>query len=105
MIAVRMPYAERRDYAIIRNIWPEIDAVMASPHVPFHKYHERGFQGRMSRHDIISDMVGDFQRMMIYPGKQEDGVPSGVLDAYHGLVERGYTEHMLRDDCGEMIGI
>jgi len=120
MIAVHMPSAERRDHATIKNYWPEIDVTMASPRVPFSEYHKRGYQGQMNRFQLISDLLGDFQKMLVFPRKDlgfgfvnpvDEFPPEEVKDAYHRLVARGYDDkHLLRfkDDhtkAGQIIPI
>jgi len=38
IILLQKPYMERRAYATIKKIWPEVDAVVASPPIPFEEY-------------------------------------------------------------------
>jgi len=111
MTAVHMPSSQRRDFATILKAWPEIDVVMACPRVPMSEYQVRGYQGQMSMRQLISDMLGDFQRTYEYPKRgfmvqQDEPIPKDVLDAYNELAHReGYDEHLLKDDQGKIIEI
>lgn len=108
IIVCHMPSAERRDYATLGKQWPEPqpEFIMNSPAVPFREYHKEGYQGTMSRADLINDLLGDFQRLFVfsrpefgYMKSQEDlgfkPTPLSVKAAYIELVERGYGEHQL----------
>ena len=49
---------------------------------------------------VINIMVGDLQRIMLYPEKgfqiyQE--VPQDVIEAYERLIASGFNKHMMRD--------
>jgi uncharacterized SAM-binding protein YcdF (DUF218 family) len=112
IISVHMPYAERRDYATLRKQWAGPEFIMASPEVPFSEYHVRGFQGQMSRRDLVNDMLGDFQRLFIFPSKgfmvaQKDWeLPSDkVIFAYRELIDIGYGEHQLVRENGKVVDI
>lgn len=112
LIAVHMPYAHRRDLATIKKKWPEVDAVMCGPRVPFEKYHIRGFQGRMTQEELICDMLGDFQRTFVFAKpefgfmvSQKEPVPENVKLAYNELVQRGYTQQLLKDKEEKLIEI
>ena len=106
IIVSHMPSAERRDYATLRKQWQGPEFIMASPHIGFRDYHIEGYQGSMSRRELINDMLGDFQRLFIFPRKefgymmsqQELGLdlPSDkVKEAYSELTGRGYGAHQL----------
>lgn len=117
MICVHMPSAARRDYATIKKHWPEIEVIMVSPNIPFNKYHVRGYQGQFTRHDLISDMLGDLQRCFVYDKlpfnfmiPQDKPLPKKIKDAYYKLVDRNYTEQLIRygkneEHVGEIIPI
>ncbi|RPH35134.1 MAG: YdcF family protein, partial [Planctomycetota bacterium] len=52
---------------------------------------------------VISIMVGDLQRIRLYPGKgfqvpQE--IPPEVWDAYRELVALGYDRHLCEPEAG-----
>jgi len=93
-IVVQKPYMERRSYATFKKLWPEKRFVVASPIISFEKYPN----DEISLEKVIHVMVGDLQRIKIYPEKgfqifQE--IPDGVWQAYEQLVELGYTHHMV----------
>ncbi|MFA5019874.1 MAG: YdcF family protein [Candidatus Pacearchaeota archaeon] len=109
VIFSHMPSSLRRDLATVRKQWPEITPIMVCPEVAFEKYHQRGFQGQMSQVQLIADMLGDFQRMIVYSEEkygfnymapQPDNIPGYVLEAYHELLDFNpeYQEHLVRKD-------
>ena len=111
IISSHMPSSERRDYATLRKQWEGPEFIMSSPNVPFREYNLRGYQGLMTRADLISDMLGDFQRLFIFPKKgfmieQEEPVPENVKEAYVELVSLGYGEgQLIKDEKGEIVNI
>ena len=95
IIAVQKPYMERRTYATIKKVWPEIGLFVTSPQFTFEEYPNKD----ITLDSIINIMVGDLQRIMLYPDRgfqifQE--VPAEVQDAYKILVKAGYTKHMIQ---------
>jgi hypothetical protein len=49
--------------------------------------------------DVISIMVGDLQRIRLYPARGfqiEQQIPERVWEAYEELVKAGYDRHLLR---------
>jgi uncharacterized SAM-binding protein YcdF (DUF218 family) len=99
-ILVQKPYMERRAYATFKNYWPEKRAVVTSPQVSFDEY-LRSFSNRaLSEDEVVSIMVGDLQRIRLYPQKgyqiaQE--IPADVWAAYEELVRAGYDGHLIED--------
>jgi len=96
-IVVQKPYMERRSYATFRKVWPEKRVIVTSPRVSLDEYLEKYSNETLSRDDVISIMVGDLQRIRLYPAKgfqipQE--IPAEVLDAYRELVALGYDHHL-----------
>ena len=94
IIAVQKPYMERRTYATVKKVWPEVELIVTSPQYSFEDYPNDD----ISMEKVINIMVGDLQRIMIYPAKgfqilQE--VPTEVYQAYEELVKQGYTNHMI----------
>lgn len=95
-ILVQKPYMERRAYATLRRLWPEKECIVTSPQISFEDYPN----GEISEDDVINNMVGDLQRIKIYPEKgfqipQE--IPEDVWKAYRELVAAGYTRHLIRN--------
>lgn len=94
IIAVQKPYMERRTYATGKKVWPEAEISVTSPLLTFEEYPTEG----IAADKVIAIMVGDLQRIMVYPEKgfqipQE--VPEEVHEAYDFLVGAGYTERLL----------
>jgi uncharacterized SAM-binding protein YcdF (DUF218 family) len=87
---------ERRTYATFRKVWPEKAAVVTSPPIPFEEYATADIP--LDR--VIHIMVGDLQRIRLYPAKGfqiEQEIPDEVWEAYERLVELGYTDNLIRD--------
>lgn len=97
-ILVQKPYMERRSYATFRKLWPEKEALVTSPQVPFAEYLADYTNSELSGDDVVSIMVGDLQRIELYPEKgfqiyQE--IPHDVWAAYEELVKSGYDKHLI----------
>jgi uncharacterized SAM-binding protein YcdF (DUF218 family) len=95
-ILVQKPYMERRAYATFKKRWPEKEVIVTSPQIDFDHYPTK----ELSKDEIINIMVGDLQRVKIYPAKgfqipQE--IPEDVWDAYEKLVKLGYARHLVKD--------
>lgn len=95
IIAVQKPYMERRTYATVKKVWPEVEVLVTSPQLTFETYPIN----EITIEKVINIMIGDLERIMIYPDKgfqipQE--VPDDVYEAYNILVKAGYTKHMLK---------
>jgi len=100
-ILVQKPYMERRSYAAFRKLWPGTEVVVTSPQVTFKAYIENFSNETLSRHDVISIMVGDLQRLRLYAERgfqipQE--IPDEVWTAYTQLVKAGYDKHLVNQD-------
>ena len=99
-ILVQKPYMERRSYATFRKVWPEKPVIVTSPRVSLDDYLAGYSNEALSTDDVISIMVGDLQRVRVYPEKgfqipQE--IPDDVWNAFEVLVEAGYDRHLVRD--------
>jgi uncharacterized SAM-binding protein YcdF (DUF218 family) len=97
-IVVQKPYMERRSYATFRKVWPEADVIVTSPRATLDEYLDRCSHESFTPDDVISIMVGDLQRIRVYPAKgfqipQE--IPDDVWDAYEALVEAGFDRHLI----------
>ena len=93
-IVVQKPYMERRSYATFKKHWPDKKLIVTSPQIPFEEYPN----DEISLEQVINIMVGDIQRIKIYPKKgfqifQE--IPDDVWQAYEQLVKLGYDKHLL----------
>ncbi len=97
-ILVQKPYMERRSFATFRKVWPEKEVLVTSPQVSFDEY-LRGYANKeFSKEDVISIMVGDLQRIKVYPEKGfqiHQEIPHDVWSAYEELVEAGYNQRLV----------
>jgi len=97
-ILVQKPYMERRAYATFRRFWPEKEAVVTSPQSSFEEYLEKYTNPGLTKDDVVSIMVGDLQRIRLYPARgfqvaQE--IPADVWEAFEELVRAGYDRHLV----------
>jgi uncharacterized SAM-binding protein YcdF (DUF218 family) len=98
-ILVQKPYMERRAFATFRKAWPEKHVQVTSPRVGFREYIARYAHGSLTAGEVVSIMVGDLQRIHLYPARgfqiaQE--IPPGVWAAFENLVAAGYDRHLVR---------
>jgi len=97
-IVVQKPYMERRSFATFRKFWPEKDVIVTSPQVSFDEYLGTYSNGTLSADDVVSIMVGDLQRIRLYPQKGfqiAQDIPDDVWHAYESLVAAGYDKHLI----------
>lgn len=97
-ILIQKPYMERRSFATFKKLWPEKEVVVTSPQVSFDEYLNSYASKDLSSDDVISIMVGDLQRIKLYPEKgfqiyQE--IPDDVWAAYEVLVQAGYNQRLI----------
>src|SRR5690349_5160395 len=98
-IVVQKPYMERRAYATIRKMWPEKQVVLTSPQVSFTEYLAHYTHNSLKESDVIGIMVGDLQRIKLYPelGYQvAQEIPEDVWRAYQELIEAGYDKYLVK---------
>lgn len=96
-IVVQKPYMERRSFATFRKLWPEKEVVVTSPQVSFEDYLEHYASRELTKDDVISIMVGDLQRIKLYPAKGfqiYQDIPAEVWAAYEELVAAGYNQRL-----------
>jgi uncharacterized SAM-binding protein YcdF (DUF218 family) len=97
-ILVQKPYMERRAYATFRKLWPEKQALVTSPQVSFAEYLQEYTNSELSSDAVISIMVGDLQRIKLYPEKGfqiHQEIPEKIWAAYEELVAAGYDKHLI----------
>ena len=97
-IIVQKPYMERRSYATFRKLWPEKDLIVTSPQVSFQSYLSEYANRSLSVEDVISIMVGDLQRIKLYPShgfQIEQEIPADVWSAFELLVHAGYGKYLM----------
>ena len=97
-IVVQKPYMERRSYATFRKVWPEKPVRVTSPRISLDDYLRECSHDALSPSDIVGIMVGDLQRIRLYPEKGfqiHQDIPDDVWRAYEELVEAGYDQYLL----------
>ena len=95
-IVVQKPYMERRSYATFKKHWPAKDILVTSPQISFEEY----ANDEIPLEHVISIMVGDLQRIKIYPEKGFQifqPIPDDVWQAYNELVALGFDKHLIKD--------
>ena len=98
LIVVQKPYMERRSYATFKKVWPEPELIVTSPRVSLDDYLRHYSNDALSIDEVISIMVGDLQRIRVYPGKGfqiPQRIPDDVWEAYEALVAAGYGERLV----------
>ncbi|HEY5391912.1 MAG TPA: YdcF family protein [Hanamia sp.] len=95
-IVVQKPYMERRSYATFKKHWPDKSLIVTSPQISFKEYPTQ----EISMEKVINIMVGDLQRIKIYPKKgfqiyQE--IPAEVWNAFEKLVALGFDKHLINE--------
>ena len=99
-ILVHKPYMERRAFATFRKVWPEKQALVTSPQISFADYPNQ----EIPQHEVINIMVGDLQRIRLYPAKgfqiaQE--MPEEVWAAAQELICMGYSRNLVKQNPTE----
>jgi uncharacterized SAM-binding protein YcdF (DUF218 family) len=92
-LLVQKPYMERRSYATFKKHWPDKELIVTSPRISFEDYPTP----EIPLEKVIHILVGDLQRIRIYPDRgfqifQE--IPDDVWEAYERLVKRGFQQHL-----------
>ena len=97
-IVVQKPYMERRAFATFRKLWPEKNLIVTSPQVSFDEYVAHYTNRALSAADVVAIMVGDLQRIKIYPAcgwQIAQEIPDHVLTAFEELVRAGYDKYLI----------
>ncbi len=97
-IVVQKPYMERRAFATFRKLWPEKEVVVTSPQVSFREYLGEYTNRSLSASDVVGIMVGDLQRIKLYPARGyqiEQEIPDEVWRAFEELVRAGYDKYLI----------
>lgn len=92
-IIVQKPYMERRAMATFEKAWPGKSFVVTSPEISFEDYPTP----EITLEQVINIMIGDLQRIKVYPEKgfqtyQE--IPPDVWQAYERLVALGFNKQL-----------
>ena len=88
---------ERRAFATFMKVWPGKELIVTSARVSFDEYLARYSNDALSPDDVVSIMVGDLQRIRLYPAKGfqiEQDIPDDVWNAFEELVQAGYDKHL-----------
>lgn len=93
-ILVQKPYMERRTLATFAKNWPGRQFVVTSPQLGFEAYPT----AEIPVEQVINIMVGDLQRIKVYPEKgfqiyQE--IPADVWQAFERLVALGFNKQLI----------
>lgn len=98
-ILVQKPYMERRSYATFLRVWPGKTVIVTSPQAGFDDYLARYSNESLTADEVVSIMVGDLQRIRLYPARGfqiEQSIPEDVWAAFEELVSLGYDAHLVR---------
>lgn len=98
IILVQKPFMLRRTYATFMKQWPgeKSEIILTSPPIDFANYPNE----LITEEILINTMVGDLQRISIYPKKGfqiEQNIPENVWQAFEKLVDLGYYKHLIRE--------
>jgi uncharacterized SAM-binding protein YcdF (DUF218 family) len=94
ILLISKPYAQRRSYATMRKLWPEVDVVCASMPLGYDEY----VKSIGDENLVIDMMAGDLQRIIEYPTRGftvQQNVPADVLDAYQRLRAAGFDSRQV----------
>jgi uncharacterized SAM-binding protein YcdF (DUF218 family) len=100
-ILVQKPYMERRAFATFMKVWPGKELLVTSPRVSFDEYLARYSNDALTPDEVVAIMVGDLQRIRLYPAKGfqiEQEIPADVWGAFEELVRAGYDRHLVNDE-------
>ena len=99
VLGVHQPFMERRICAALGVYWPELNFTVTSPQTSIPEYLASAKEQGMTENAAISVIVGDFQRMDLYPklGYQiPQEIPEEAWQAFRTLVDMGYDKQLAR---------
>jgi uncharacterized SAM-binding protein YcdF (DUF218 family) len=94
-IVVQKPYMERRSYATFKKHWPTKELFVTSPQMTLAAY----ANDEIPMEKVINIMVGDLQRIKLYPAKGfqiEQEIPADVWQAFEELVALGFDQQLVK---------
>lgn len=94
-IVVQKPYMERRSYATFKQHWPDKQLTVTSPQISFDDYHSE----EIPVEKVINIMVGDLQRIKLYPEKGfqiYQHIPDDIWQACEKLIDLGFDKHLVK---------
>ena len=97
LLMVHKPYMERRALATFQKLWPDKRAWVTSPPLAMEEYPN----DVISMEEMINILVGDFQRILIYPQKgfqTPQPISKDLLKSFKALVQYGFTQHLIKND-------
>jgi hypothetical protein len=93
-ILVQKPYMLRRTYATAMMQFYGFDFVISALPDSYNSYIDRCAENNISKERVITNMMGDLQRIKAYPAKGFSitmEIPGEIWDACEKLKEIGYT--------------
>jgi hypothetical protein len=98
ILLVHKPYMERRAMATFQKLWPDKKAWVSSPPLIMEEYPNED----ICMEEMINIMVGDFQRILIYPQKgfQNEQLQTEEANiSFRSLVKQGFSKHLIKNEC------
>ena len=99
IIGVQKPYMERRLHAAFPVYWPEAQVTVTSWQQSYEEYIGGVSRWGRTEEDTINMIVGDFQRLIVYPklGYQiPQQIPREAMEAFDCLVRLGYRKQLVK---------
>ena len=96
VILVTKPYMERRALSTGLIRWPDIQMQVSSQPITLQEYLHTSEKGAEVD---INVMVGDLQRLKLYPAKgfmAPTDIPAEVWASFEALVTLGFTQHLVK---------
>jgi uncharacterized SAM-binding protein YcdF (DUF218 family) len=96
IILAQKPTMEKRAYATFRKYWPEVNYELMVTSPPFS--YEEYVGPIVDREMMIHIMVGDLQRIKLYPAMGFQiplEIPTEAWDAYEKLIAAGFDKHLV----------
>lgn len=96
ILLVHKKYDERRTLATFHKLWPDMPATITAPPLTLDEWLATPLKART--HTEV--LVGIMHRIIVYPDKGfivPQMIPTDVLNAFHYLVDKGYTSSLVTD--------
>ena len=93
VIIVTVPFSEKRTFATFRKLLPSYNAIFTSPQISYEDYPD----SVVSKDLIINCLVGDTQRVKLYPSNGytiEQEMSREVEEAMNELIKLGYSQQL-----------
>ena len=98
VIIVHGPFSERRTLSSAKAIIKNVEFLITSPYKSLDEFLSNIDFNKNNIRNIISVIVGDIQRMIVFPQfgwQTENDVPQDVLDSYYFLKNMGFDKYIL----------